>query len=183
MTIAAIRPPATTLPSVASHESSEGSSLSLGDGLALPNPAFRRRTGEGTNSARSSIVSSQDLNSLTSEELWTLGQEEVPDMSNPMRTAAERPLDTVRRLSTIADSDPVYHTGLPSEVICKSLLSNTSHRNQSDILQGRLHRLQRSCCISRYETSLLRASRIAPNVYPYDEVLVALLRQISLLQL
>lgn len=117
MTIAAIRPPATTLPSVVSHESSEGSSLSLGDGLALPNPAFRRRTGEGTNSARSSIVSSQDLNSLTSEELWTLGQEEVPDMSNPMRTAAERPLDTVRRLSTIADSDPVYHTGFPSEVI------------------------------------------------------------------
>lgn len=49
-----------------------------------------------------------------------MGQEEVPDMSNPMRTAAERPLDTVRRLSTIADTDIVYHAGLPSEVIWPS---------------------------------------------------------------
>ncbi|KAE8538743.1 hypothetical protein D1P53_005106 [Cryptococcus gattii VGV] len=120
MTIATARPPATTIPSMVSHESSDGLSLSLGNGLALPNPAFRRRAGEGANSARSSIVSTQDLNSLTSEELWTLGQEEVPDMSNPMRTAAERPLDTVRRLSTIADTDIVYHPGLPSEVIWPS---------------------------------------------------------------
>lgn len=120
MTIATARPPATTIPSMVSHESSDGLSLSLGNGLALPNPAFRRRAVEGANSARSSIVSTQDLNSLTSEELWTLGQEEVPDMSNPMRTAAERPLDTVRRLSTIADTDIVYQPGLPSEVIWPS---------------------------------------------------------------
>lgn len=79
-------------------------------------------------------MSTQDLTSLTSEELWTLGQEEVPDMSNPMRTAAERPLDTVRRLSTIADTDIVYQPGLPSEVICKSFLPNTTHRTQFDML-------------------------------------------------
>ncbi|OCF31302.1 hypothetical protein I316_07088 [Kwoniella heveanensis BCC8398] len=101
------------------HESPNGSSTSLSEhpDLALPNPAFRRRNGGGSN--RSSIASQQDLSSLTSEELWALGQEQdVPDMSNPMRQAAERPLDTVRRMSKRIDkSEYMYHGGLPGDVI------------------------------------------------------------------
>ncbi|WVQ96804.1 hypothetical protein IAU59_003911 [Kwoniella sp. CBS 9459] len=104
------------------HESPNGSSTSLSEhpDLALPNPAFRRRNGGGSGSNRSSIASQQDLNSLTSEELWALGheQQDVPDMSNPMRQAAERPLDTVRRMSTRIDkSEYMYHGGLPGDVI------------------------------------------------------------------
>ncbi|WWC62389.1 uncharacterized protein I303_104985 [Kwoniella dejecticola CBS 10117] len=103
------------------HESPNGSSTDLANtDLALPNPAFRRR-GNGSSSNRSSIASSQDLNSLTSEELWSLGQREddIPDMSNPMRQAAERPLDTVRRESRRMDQRPesYVHVGLPGDVI------------------------------------------------------------------
>ncbi|ODN81722.1 hypothetical protein L202_02116 [Cryptococcus amylolentus CBS 6039] len=103
------------------NPSPHGSSTSLGDNLALPNPAFiRRRGGDGSASpsARSSISSSQDLNTLTSEELWSLNREDVPDMSNPHTTAAERPLDTVRRQSKM--SDAAFHGGLPGEVIWPS---------------------------------------------------------------
>ncbi|WVR06208.1 hypothetical protein IAU60_003238 [Kwoniella sp. DSM 27419] len=102
------------------HESPNGSSTSLSDhaDLALPNPAFRRRAG-GSGSNRSSIASSQDLSALTSEELWALGHEqEIPDMSNPTRQAAERPLDTVRRMSKrLERGDQNYYGGLPGDVI------------------------------------------------------------------
>ncbi|WVQ80562.1 hypothetical protein IAT38_002667 [Cryptococcus sp. DSM 104549] len=133
MTAAAARVPATSLPNgVSLHESpsTSSTSLGLGEGLTLPNPAFRRGSSAGGNgpassvggggSARSSIISTQDLNSLTSEELWSLGHggEEMPDMSNPSRQAAERPLDTVRRMSRMVDSRPVgYQPGLPGDVI------------------------------------------------------------------
>ncbi|WVF69304.1 hypothetical protein IAT40_004080 [Kwoniella sp. CBS 6097] len=120
MTTSASPKPAVPLPNgMFLHESPNGSSTSLSEhpDLALPNPAFRRRNGGGSN--RSSIASQQDLSSLTSEELWALGQEQdVPDMSNPMRQAAERPLDTVRRMSKRVDkSEYMYAGGLPGDVI------------------------------------------------------------------
>ncbi|WVW84497.1 hypothetical protein I302_106531 [Kwoniella bestiolae CBS 10118] len=111
------------------HESPNSSSTNLaGSGeidLALPNPAFRRRAnGNGSSSNRSSIASHQDLGSLTSEELWALGhgqeQDITPDMSNPMRQAAERPLDTVRRESRRIDKDRTFTSGLPGDVIWPS---------------------------------------------------------------
>ncbi|KAK1925304.1 hypothetical protein DB88DRAFT_188570 [Papiliotrema laurentii] len=97
------------------HESPSGSSVSLNDDptLMLPQPAFRRRPG-GSN--RSSVASSQDLSSLTGEELWSMDQEVVPDMSNPLTRAAERPLDTVRRMSSRVEHSP-YRNGLPQDVI------------------------------------------------------------------
>ncbi|WVQ73175.1 hypothetical protein IAR50_002739 [Cryptococcus sp. DSM 104548] len=103
--------------------SPHGSSTSLGDNLALPNPAFiRRRGGDGSasSSPRSSIASSQDLSTLTSEELWTLNRDDVPDMSNPHTVAAERPLDTVRRQNKYSEAPNVFHGGLPGEVIWPS---------------------------------------------------------------
>ncbi|WWD04704.1 hypothetical protein V865_002775 [Kwoniella europaea PYCC6329] len=107
------------------HESPNSSSTNLASGdvdLALPNPAFRRRgNGNGSISNRSSIASNQDLGSLTSEELWAMGQEQdsnsIPDMSNPMRQAAERPLDTVRRESRRIEKDRIFTSGLPGDVI------------------------------------------------------------------
>ncbi|WWC70613.1 uncharacterized protein I206_104564 [Kwoniella pini CBS 10737] len=103
------------------HESPNGSSTDLTNAdLALPNPAFRRRR-NGSSSNRSSIASNQDLSSLTSEELWSMGQPEddTPDMSNPMRQAAERPLDTVRRETRRFETRPqsYVHVGLPGDVI------------------------------------------------------------------
>jgi hypothetical protein len=53
---------------------------------------------------------------MTSEDLWQLDGEAVPDMSNPERKAAERPLDTVRRISK--QSEQSWQTGLPFDVIC-----------------------------------------------------------------
>lgn len=120
MTASSMRPP---LPNAMFlHESPSGSSSSLVDDptLTLPQPAFRRRKG-GSN--RSSIHSSQDLSSLTSEELWSLEQEtgvsgnSAADMSNPMTRSQERPLDTVRRMSSRIEHSP-YRTGLPQDVIC-----------------------------------------------------------------
>ena len=63
-------------------------------------------------------MTSQDLSSLTSEELWALEQENSPmaDMSNPLTRAAERPLDTVRRQSSRIEHSP-YRNGLPQDVI------------------------------------------------------------------
>ncbi|WRT67631.1 uncharacterized protein IL334_004603 [Kwoniella shivajii] len=121
-TTAAMRNPVGLPNGMFLHESPNGSSTSLHDGeLVLPNPAFRRRNvnGNGSSSNRSSIALNQDLSSLTSEELWALGQDQdIPDMSNPMRQAAETPLDTVKRMSRMVDkSDQTYHGGLPGDVI------------------------------------------------------------------
>lgn len=53
---------------------------------------------------------------MNSEELWTLEDDPTPDMSNPTRSSAERPLDTVRRMSyTITDQS--LYAGLPTEII------------------------------------------------------------------
>lgn len=102
-----------------SEESPVGMALADDPTLMLPQPAFRRRN--GGSSSRSSIASSQDLSSLTSEELWNLDHEgkagPIADMSNPMRNSAERPLDTVRRMSTRLEK--TYQGGLPGEVICE----------------------------------------------------------------
>lgn len=108
------------------HESSpQGSSTSLNEmDLPLPQPAFRGAGAHrsGRSSARSSIISSADLNSMTSEDLWTLGQEQaVPDMSNPDRQAAERPLDTVMGLGMREKKHKSFRAGLPVDVICKRL--------------------------------------------------------------
>ena len=74
-----------------SHDSPRGSSSSLHDPVLLPpNPAFAGK-GRGSRSA-SARSSMHTLNSMTSEELWNV----EPDMSNPTRPSAERPLDTVR---------------------------------------------------------------------------------------
>ena len=89
--------------------------------LGLPNPAFSRRGRLGNSSNRSSMTSA-DLASLNSEELWAL---EMPDASNPSRQASERPLDTVRRLSKAVEHTP-YHGGLPMEVICAFFFSYLS---------------------------------------------------------
>lgn len=48
-----------------------------------------------------------------------MDQEVVPDMSNPLTRAAERPLDTVRRMSSRVEHSP-YRNGLPQDVICES---------------------------------------------------------------
>lgn len=53
---------------------------------------------------------------MNSEELWTLEDDPIPDMSNPTRSAAERPLDTVRRMSYMI-SDQSLYAGLPTEII------------------------------------------------------------------
>ncbi|ORY31393.1 hypothetical protein BCR39DRAFT_90766 [Naematelia encephala] len=100
------------------HESPSGSYTDLTD-LALPQAPFRRRTGNSSN--RSSVHSSQDLSTLTSEELWNLEAAELlqPDLSNPTRRAAETPLETSKRLSRQMDA-PDYHGGLPGEVIWPS---------------------------------------------------------------
>ncbi|WWD18343.1 hypothetical protein CI109_102793 [Kwoniella shandongensis] len=121
MMTTAIRQPPVPLPNgMFLHESPNSSSTNLAD-LALPNPAFRRRPVSGVGSNRSSISSSQDLSSLTSEELWTLNHEqEVRDMSNPTRPAMERPLDTIRRLSKAMEQPVQYHPGLPGDVIWPS---------------------------------------------------------------
>lgn len=79
-----------------------------------PPAAFRGRAARlGTASNRSSLVSYDGLNS---EELWTLEDDTSPDMSNPTRPSAERPLDTVRRMSyTISDQS--LFMGLPTDII------------------------------------------------------------------
>lgn len=63
-------------------------------------------------------MTSQDLTSLTSEELWALEQDtnSMADMSNPLTRAAERPLDTIRRQSSRIEYSP-YRNGLPQDVI------------------------------------------------------------------
>ena len=102
------------------HESSpSASSTSLvGDPtIALPQSPFRRRQG-GTASNRSSIHS-QDQSGMNSEEPWTMEQEpDVADMSNPLRQASERPLDTIRRLSNRMDYAS-FRGDLPGEIICE----------------------------------------------------------------
>lgn len=104
------------------HESPSHSSSSLQDpaaDLGLPQPAFRRRPGSGFSSNRSSVHSNMDLSGMTSEDLWNLENDVTPDMSNPNRQAAERPLDTVRRMSRLTDR-PAWNSGLPGDVICAS---------------------------------------------------------------
>ncbi|KAL1412960.1 hypothetical protein Q8F55_000709 [Vanrija albida] len=73
--------------------------------------AYRGGRRPGTQSNRSSILSQA---AMTSEELWAL-EDEIPDLSNPMRKASERPLDTVRRMSFT--EEPLNTFGFPSEVI------------------------------------------------------------------
>ncbi|KAK4684257.1 hypothetical protein P7C73_g5935, partial [Tremellales sp. Uapishka_1] len=95
------------LPRMFLHESPNGSSSDL----VLPQPAFRRKS---QHSNRSSM---HDVNGLSSEELWRLGQEDrTPDLANPDRDSGERPLDTMRRMSRRVDQ-PGWQTGLPTEVI------------------------------------------------------------------
>lgn len=78
-----------------------------------PPAAFRGRARLGNGSNRSSLASYDGMNS---EELWTLEDDPTPDMSNPTRSAAERPLDTVRRMSyTISDQS--LYAGMPTEII------------------------------------------------------------------
>jgi len=82
-----------------------------------PNPPFRNRPGSIPN--RSSFVS-QDVSSLNSEELWNLEQAGIlSDMSNPSRQAAERPLDTIRRISMRVEHSQSFYQGLPGDVICE----------------------------------------------------------------
>ncbi|KAI9631898.1 uncharacterized protein MKK02DRAFT_41529 [Dioszegia hungarica] len=102
-TAVATRPP---IPSEMFSDSPIGSSTSLYDpALAPPQPAFLRKSG-GTRSNRSSIHST-DTNGMTSEDLWNLdAPEPVADLSNPQRSAMERPLDTVRRLSQRSERRP-----------------------------------------------------------------------------
>ncbi len=102
------------------EDSPSGSMTSFEDPtLPLPQAPFRRRPGSTSN--RSSFPG-LDLSTLTSEELWTLEQEGVlPDMSNPTRHAAERPLDTVRRISMRMEHSQFFHNGLPGDVICELL--------------------------------------------------------------
>ena len=123
------RHPGLTMTSAAS-DSPSGSSTSLSnDDLGLPNPAFRRRPG----SNRSSMTQS----SLTSEELWALEQQAngPPDLSNPMRQAAERPLDTIKRMSRQVERQ--YSGALPGDVICECTSIDISDH------QGRLLRPSR----------------------------------------
>ncbi|WWC88825.1 uncharacterized protein L201_003738 [Kwoniella dendrophila CBS 6074] len=126
MTSSAVASPRSAVPlanGMFLHESPNSSSTNLADvDLALPNPAFRRRAmgNSSPSSNRSPISSSQDLSKLTSEDLWSLGQEQdnIPDMSNPSRQAAERPLDTVRRESRRIEKGQTFHVGgLPGDVI------------------------------------------------------------------
>ncbi|RXK41663.1 hypothetical protein M231_01163 [Tremella mesenterica] len=99
------------------------------DALGLPNPAFRRGSRTGSSSNRSSMTSA-DIASLNSEELWAL---EMPDQSNPTRQAGERPLDTVRRLSRQMEQTPIQ-PGLPVDVLWPAAppeLNPPPHRSQS----------------------------------------------------
>ncbi|WVO14206.1 hypothetical protein L204_101838 [Cryptococcus depauperatus] len=80
------RHPPSPMTATALHDSS---SL-LAETLGLPQPAFRRTDTDGGGTPRSGAQPPND-----------------PDMSNPMRRAAERPLDTVRRMSKVVDLTPV----------------------------------------------------------------------------
>ena len=104
------------VPMLGFEDSPCGSATELEDGaLPHPNAPFRKRP----SSNRSSLVS-QDISSLTSEELWNLEQEGVlPDMSNPTRQADERPLDTVRRISMRMEHSQSFHNGLREDLICR----------------------------------------------------------------
>ncbi|WVN86511.1 uncharacterized protein L203_101675 [Cryptococcus depauperatus CBS 7841] len=88
------RHPPSPMTATALHDSS---SL-LAETLGLPQPAFRRTDTDGGGTPRSGAQPPND-----------------PDMSNPMRRAAERPLDTVRRMSKVVDLTPV---GVFHDVIC-----------------------------------------------------------------
>lgn len=78
-----------------------------------PPAAFRGRARLGNGSNRSSLASYDGMNS---EELWTLEDDPIPDMSNPTRSSAERPLDTVRRMSYMLTDQSLY-AGMPTEII------------------------------------------------------------------
>lgn len=75
---------------------------------------------------------------MTSEDLWNLDVEPIADLSNPQRSAMERPLDTVRRLSQRSERRPVSispHVSsiMPVDFMCESILLL---RYQSSFLAG-----------------------------------------------
>nr|ODN91504.1 hypothetical protein L204_05488 [Cryptococcus depauperatus CBS 7855] len=107
------RHPPSPMTATALHDSS---SL-LAETLGLPQPAFRRTDTDGGGTPRSGAQPPND-----------------PDMSNPMRRAAERPLDTVRRMSKVVDLTPVgvFHDVIwPNAPHVEDTCETPSHSSQT----------------------------------------------------
>lgn len=94
---------------------------------SFPQPGAARRSRAATGGSNRSSLVSQD--GLTGEELWAL-EDDTPDMSNPLRPSAERPLDTIHRMSRSFDQ-PMYPMG--AEVLWPTAPEDEEYMQQSPL--------------------------------------------------